>query len=311
MHLPSTKAAGDQSTGIGYKRDQEIGTDKHVFSIIGANMGEAYGDIIIILKRDIMQHPDFNMTITAGTSYLSKRAYFHRPWVILGQLVDYDPMSSGMHGQEDEVGGIDAKLAAKVMRNGYKVDFDDSTNAEHFHTNKLHPSTVEWEYAVATDLALQARLFFMSKRKLDQWVDFATIRVRDELVSTLGGRDPTVNDIDNGVLRRWYSRINAHGCIEGHMPEFVQFDYAEKIIMKRSLYNDMHKQLADYKLADGRTLASIVEALPDDDYGKRSRKWQCEYFEQRAEDYARRTTLGAGTDAETDISEYWLPATLL
>ena len=147
------------------------------------------------------------------------------------------------------------------MQDGQETDFEEKTCIEHFHTNKLHPSVMDWEIAVATDLALQARLFFMSKRKLDQWVDFATIRVRDELVSTLGGRDPTVNDIDNGVMRRWYSRINAHGCIEGHMPEFVQFDYAEKIIMKRSLYNDMHKQLADYKLADGRTLASIVEAL--------------------------------------------------
>ena len=85
------KTASAAPTGVVYPKDLEIGTDKHIFAVIGPNMCEGYGDIIIVLSRRIMQHPDFNMTVTAGTSYLSKRAYFHRPWVILGKLVHYVP----------------------------------------------------------------------------------------------------------------------------------------------------------------------------------------------------------------------------
>jgi hypothetical protein len=220
-----------------------------------------------------------------------------------------------MHGQElfdsdasvDDEGDIDADLAAKVMRNGHKVDFDDSTTAEHFKTNKLHPCTVEWEYAVATDLALQARLFFMSKRKLDSWVDSATVSTRKKLLTQLGNREPTPADVTNELIRTWYTRINSHGAIEGHLPELVPLDYAEKIIMKSSVFRSMFGELAAYRLSDRRTLASIVVPLPDADYGLQARRWQKQYFDQRAAESAMRTAAGdagAGTDEELDMRAF-------
>ena len=64
-----TKSAAP--TGVAYPKDLEIGTDKHIFAVIGPNMCEGYGDIIIVLSRRIMQHPDFNMTVTTSAFCLA------------------------------------------------------------------------------------------------------------------------------------------------------------------------------------------------------------------------------------------------
>ncbi|CAF4930143.1 unnamed protein product [Rotaria sp. Silwood1] len=55
--------------GIGYVVDRSLGTDKHVFSILGPHLGHYYGDIIIVFKKEIMFHPDANFSIQAGTSF--------------------------------------------------------------------------------------------------------------------------------------------------------------------------------------------------------------------------------------------------
>ena len=100
----------------------------------------------------------------------------------------------------------------------------------------------------------------MSKRNLDEWVDKWTVSVRRDLLCELG-REPTPADIDDTLIRKWYNRINSHGCIEGHLPEFVQLDYAEKIVMKASLFDEMKAELSAYTLSGGQTLASVVEVL--------------------------------------------------
>jgi len=70
-----------ETGAIGYEVDKELGTNKHVFSILGPNgNGSGYGEISIILKPEIMEHPDFNMTPVAGTSFYSGEMYDHREW---------------------------------------------------------------------------------------------------------------------------------------------------------------------------------------------------------------------------------------
>ena len=39
-----------------------------------------YGDIAIVLKTDTCHHPDFSVTMGAGTSYHSERVRSYRPW---------------------------------------------------------------------------------------------------------------------------------------------------------------------------------------------------------------------------------------
>ena len=70
--------------GIQHGADKDFGTDKHVFAILGPNFGHRYGDIMILFKREVMQHPDANFAIQAATTFDSGRAYKWRPWL-------YDP----------------------------------------------------------------------------------------------------------------------------------------------------------------------------------------------------------------------------
>ncbi|CAF1677884.1 unnamed protein product, partial [Adineta ricciae] len=56
-------------TGIGYDLDEKLGTDQHVFSILGPHLGHYYGEIVITFKQDIMFHPDANFSIHAGTVF--------------------------------------------------------------------------------------------------------------------------------------------------------------------------------------------------------------------------------------------------
>ena len=101
--------------GIGYGVDEILGTDKHVFSILGPHLGHYYGDVIIIFKQEIMLHPDANFSIQAATTFgPSLHAYQYRPWLT-------DPGT-----QEKRV--------------------------EHFNRSKLHCSVPRYEYAAATEL---------------------------------------------------------------------------------------------------------------------------------------------------------------
>ncbi|CAF2937552.1 unnamed protein product, partial [Rotaria sp. Silwood2] len=68
--------------GIAFPPDIELGTNKHVFSVLGPNRGYYYGDVFIIFKREIMHHPDANFSIQAATTYgQSTNAYRFRPWL--------------------------------------------------------------------------------------------------------------------------------------------------------------------------------------------------------------------------------------
>jgi len=304
-----TRSAGDLDTGVGYKRDGDLGTDKHVFSIVGANMCEGYGDFVFILSPRIMQHPDFNMSITAATSYMSRRTYFHRPWVALGKVVNYVPSDTDMHfeprdrnavepGAVQQLGADDVLDTVKVLRNGEEVPFTDEEMLEHFQKSKLHPCAVDWEHVVALDLALQCRLFLMSKRELDTWVDRYTAEWRNEFVlERLGGRTPSVKDVSADIVKTWYTKINAHGCIEGHLPEFVPLDYIDKLLMPTDRYEALKEELERIVLADNTTLRSRVVCLPAGaQYANRVRAWQEEYFDMRGRERSAMCGVGSALD---------------
>ena len=74
---------GSAPTGIGYDVDREMGTDRQVFTIFGPHTGLYYGDVVLILKQEVMQHPDFSVTPMAGTSYKSGKIFDKLPWLNL------------------------------------------------------------------------------------------------------------------------------------------------------------------------------------------------------------------------------------
>ena len=116
-------------------------------------------------------------------------------------------------GEEADTGEeVDASGVVKVMRDGAKVTFSDEELAQHFHDNKMHPSASDWEYAMAVDMVHQARLFFMSLRAVDGWLDHKTHAIKKALKKKLG-RAPVKSDIDNDLVRKWYAEMNSHGAI--------------------------------------------------------------------------------------------------
>ena len=108
-------------TGFGHPPDIDLGTVRNIFSILGPNSGEHYGDIYIVFKREILHHPDSNFSIQAATSYHSGRAFKWRPWL----------------GQKPE---------------------DLKERVQLFHTSKLHASIPGYEYVAALELMALAGL---------------------------------------------------------------------------------------------------------------------------------------------------------
>jgi hypothetical protein len=101
--------------GIGHGPDELFGTNDHVFSILGPNLGYYYGDIFIVFKHKLMFHPDSNFSIQAATSYgQSGNAYKNRPWL-------KDP------------GTLNDRI-------------------QYFHRTKLHCSIPGYDYAAAMEL---------------------------------------------------------------------------------------------------------------------------------------------------------------
>ena len=108
----------NRQMGIGYDADKALGTDKHLFSILGPHTGSHYGNIIIIFKQEVMYHPDSNFSIQAATSFHSGKGYQWRQWL-------QDPRSS-----EERV--------------------------KSFHHSKFHCSIPNYESAVALQLMASA-----------------------------------------------------------------------------------------------------------------------------------------------------------
>eukprot|EP00741_Cyanophora_paradoxa_P017593 tig00021012_g16993.t1 len=111
--------------GIGYEADRLMGTDRHVFSVLGPNTGHHYGDIVLVLSEDVMYHPDFNVTPMAGTSYKSGRVVPRRPWAFPDRQM-----------QEPE--------------------FQDQ-RVEAFHRSKLHPAFPGWHETAAREVTAWVR----------------------------------------------------------------------------------------------------------------------------------------------------------
>ena len=72
---------GAFAPGIGCWKDRELGTDKHVFSIVGPHFGHHYGNILIVLEQTVLHHPDFNMTPCAATGFTSGNAKRFNTWL--------------------------------------------------------------------------------------------------------------------------------------------------------------------------------------------------------------------------------------
>eukprot|EP00667_Euglena_gracilis_P000035 EG_transcript_35 len=75
-----------RKTGIGFERDQVLGTDQGIFAVQGINIAGSYGRIRLIFHPDVMHHPNFYLTPFAAVFFAddadSPAQYaLNRPWV--------------------------------------------------------------------------------------------------------------------------------------------------------------------------------------------------------------------------------------
>eukprot|EP00002_Diphylleia_rotans_P037016 TRINITY_DN8221_c0_g1_i8.p1 TRINITY_DN8221_c0_g1~~TRINITY_DN8221_c0_g1_i8.p1 ORF type:complete len:1865 (-),score=335.78 TRINITY_DN8221_c0_g1_i8:409-6003(-) len=97
--------------------DVVMGTNQHVFSVLGPNRGYYYGPIVIIFKQEILYHPDTNISPCAASRMHAKKVSDTRSWV--------------MSENEDPV----------VV----------------FNRNKLNPAVNRWDEALAKDIVTYFR----------------------------------------------------------------------------------------------------------------------------------------------------------
>ena len=104
--------------GIGYFRDLELGTNKQVFSIVGAHFEQDYGDIMIVLEQTVMCHPDFNMTPCAGTGFASGNAKTFNTWLPKSDVEEFHrcKLNAGVRGWRS----VMASALANACRVHYK-----------------------------------------------------------------------------------------------------------------------------------------------------------------------------------------------
>lgn len=287
--------------GVRCSSDQDLGTDRHVFSVVGPNMGLIYGPIVIVLNRRIMGHPDFNMTPTAGTSYVSKRTCYHRPWAMHAM-----PSDEGR-----TIGPAQALDQARaVLESGRSARFPRKQMVGLFNESKLHPSAAGCYKVLAMEVLLQCRLFLMSERDQKGQADTDSVAYRDEVRAfDLGGKVPTAAQVTTEVVQNWYSHVNSHACIEGHLPSFVPLDYVEHILMPMTAYLRFGPELRKFPLADGRLLSSCVVPLDDEDYDERTRIWQEDHFDNVASEAGIEDGFCFGIE-DLNLEDIFMPLTL-
>jgi len=221
-------ALEDKKGAIGYEVDKELGTNKHVFSIIGPNgNGSGYGEISIILKQDIMRHPDFNMTPVAGTSFYSGEMYDHREWSeksstrledssVLDKFVGKTIIRKD-NGEAFELMEIQRETDKTVAI--VKVLEKKTKKSVTYHARSLHrifenmPNTIE---------GIDEKTHF-NKSKLNAKENQKYYEYMAKDIAAQGSIDD-------------YLERQSHGKWEGHLPAFVPTSMFAEVVMKKDIY---------------------------------------------------------------------------
>lgn len=127
----AAKILAANAKGINYTVDKEMKTDETVFAIMGPHTGYYYGCIILIFKREIMAHPDFSMTCSAGTSHASGKVKEFK-W----KSVDWP-----------------AAGAAPTPKEMEQVQPHRDKRILHYHTQKINAALPGFEDIFAKELA--------------------------------------------------------------------------------------------------------------------------------------------------------------
>ena len=79
--IHAIRFASDSPMETGVFTDTVLGTHQSVFSILGPNAGSCYGNICLVFRREILHHPDSNVTMCAGTSFFTGQVKQYKPYL--------------------------------------------------------------------------------------------------------------------------------------------------------------------------------------------------------------------------------------
>jgi len=240
----------EQVGAVAYEVDKEIGTNKHIFSIMGPNgNGSGYGEISIVMKQEVMDHPDFNMTPTAGTSFYSREMEKHRTWV---KPKDWKKTERELRNEEDDL----------IIRISEIAENLKTTEEEQKESKEKNKRLKEIKESLKVEGGGENQINHFNKSKLNRKEnpDYHKYMAKD--IAAQGS-------IDDYLTRQ------SHGKWEGHLPSFVPMDMIQEVIipegqyklLKEKYYNkEMKSKIIEKFDSKGNIISTQrikIDALPD------------------------------------------------
>eukprot|EP01006_Ploeotia_vitrea_P048918 TRINITY_DN67287_c6_g2_i1.p1 TRINITY_DN67287_c6_g2~~TRINITY_DN67287_c6_g2_i1.p1 ORF type:complete len:857 (-),score=74.44 TRINITY_DN67287_c6_g2_i1:113-2683(-) len=194
--------------GIHNPTDKILGTDKQIFSVLGFNNdthSKSYGNVQIVINRDVLHHPDTNVTITAATSINTGRTYHARPWRL--QSYTRTPEEA-----------LQIALACPNIQTCNCKEKAPATVQQELNGSKLHCGWPQTYSLIAYDGHCQTGFNYVRK-----------------VPDRLGTIHDTLNKTDLPNIQAHFEGLDPHGCMEAHLPSFVPLHQIHSIIVPKHM----------------------------------------------------------------------------
>ncbi|CAE7252929.1 unnamed protein product [Symbiodinium natans] len=265
--------------GVGYHKDRALGTHRHVFSTLGVNGTFGYGSIVIVLKSQILHHPDCWISPLAATGYVGPHywVFRHRPWssASLAEIsTDPDVKYPPLPDQPDS----DSKGVEACIQSSFNL-----------------AATAQWPVLMAREVDAMCHYLCYGHREPTSMDNASKGNEfhgqgkdwKKEEVRTIG-RNKRLNGGQSELeAKAWeavvdfYETRDSHTQFECHLPGIVPLGAIDKIIIRKGLYRD-HTDIKDkvdsYVLPDGRRLCDLVHMTSSP---SECMTWQHDLFETK------------------------------
>jgi len=203
--------------GVDYSSDKVLRTNFSVFTVLGYHSGD-YGDceVLITLKREVMYHPDFNLTTQAATSYCAEKCN----WCHSGFFEDRtDWMGANPMGREE----------------GLSL----------FRKERYSPAVKGWDEDFAREWICRAYGHRNCKCGAGKHAFKATRKnapIPPPVSCRLYGQRKLLNQIDMEDVHQLFLSFplfGSHLAPEGHAPGIIPLSYIDKIIIQKRKYDEL------------------------------------------------------------------------
>ena len=280
--LDMITASKEKIEGVGYRKDRALGTHRHVFATLGVNGSFGYGSVVIILKPQILYHPDCWISPLAATGYVGPHywVFRHRPWSSAGlAAIATDP----------DVAYPKLPDMPDSDNQGVEACIQSSFNAA---------ATAQWHVLMAREAEAMCHYLCYGHREptsFDSGKDNGHGHGKDwgkPEVRTAGrnkcqqkGTSKLLPNASSTVID-FYETRDSHTQFECHLPGIVPLGAIDKVIIRAGLYQQHSKikeRVDSYVFPDGRRLSELVIMTESPE---QCMKWQHDFFDRRAEQQA-------------------------